>query len=220
VENNNNKRYKLGLDVSSCGYFVLMQGNKIIDLHQVPQKDTRELDKQIKKLKPELKTRGMKAKTEKEIHKLQNDILNTPRDCSDVLEWLLKYADDISICNIEKPLMQTFGSSSIMAITKMFEYLGIMTALLDVAHIPYNIISISEWRANFKYNRLTKEEVCAKIIESNNKKTKTQITREFAKQESIRICEEMVENIKDFYIPKGCRSISNDICESCLLGMV
>ena len=214
------KKYKIGLDISSIGYFVILEGNKIIDLHQVPQKksDTKDIMNQITQLKKDAKIRGNKTKCEKEIKALQNQILSQPRNTKEVFEWLSKYKDDIEIVNIEKPLLQTMNASSINAIAKMFEYLGIVTAMLDILEIPYNIISISEWRSKFDYNKMDKADIETRMKET--RKTKTEITREFAKLESIRIAEERVSNIKDYYIPKGCKNISSDIVESAILGLV
>ena len=212
------KKHKCGLDISSIGYFVLLENNKIIDICQVPQKtEDKELSKGLTNLKKDAKIKGNKTKCEREIKIINNKILNLPRDCKRVFEWLSKYKDQIEIVNIEKPLLQTFGSSSIISLTRMSEYMGIVTCMLDILNIPYNIISISEWRSNFDYKKMDKDEVQKLVLQT--KKTKTEITREFAKQESLRIALEKIENIEEFYITKG-RKINSDILESALIGLI
>ena len=212
------KKYRCGLDISSIGFFTLLEGNKIVDICQVPQKtEDKELSKGLTKLKKDAKIKGNKTKCEKEIKLINNKILNLPRDCKRVFEWLSKYKDEIEVVNIEKPLLQTFGSSSIISLTRMSEYMGIVTTMLDILDIPYNIISISEWRSNYDYKKMDKEEVQRLILET--KKTKTEITREFAKQESLRIALEKIENIKEFYITKG-KKINSDVVESAILALV
>ncbi len=214
-----NKKYRCGLDISSCGYFCLLEENKIIDICQVPQKtENKELSKGLTSLKKDAKIKGNKTKCEKEIKLINNKILNLPRDCKRVFEWLSKYKDEIEIVNIEKPLLQTFGSSSIISLTRMSEYMGIVTCMLDILNIPYNIISISEWRSHYDYKKMDKDEVQRLVLET--KKTKTEITREFAKQESLRIALEKIENIEDWYITKGCKKINMDIVESAIIGLV
>ena len=210
-------KYRCGLDISSCAYFVLLEGNKIIDLCQVPQKiEDKELSKTLTLLKKDAKIKGNKTRCEKEIKLINNKILNLPRDCKRVFEWLYQYKDDIEIVNIEKPLLQTFSASSIISITRMFEYLGIVTTMLDILDIPYNIISTSEWRSHYDYKKMDKDEIAERIIETG--RTKTDITREFAKQESLRIALEKIENIEEFYITKG-KKINSDVIESALLGL-
>lgn len=206
---------KVGLDLSSVGYFVLMDGNKIIDICKVPQKqdvyklDIKALEHEIKKLEPQLKVKGMKGKTEDKIKILKRQILtledNSSRDISRVMDWLLKYKDDIEVVNIEKPLLQAGMFTQINSIVKAWEYLGICTCILDSIGIKYNIVSIDEWRNNFDYTKPPKD--------CKNK-------RQFTKSESIRIAEEKVENIKDWWIPTGCKKINDDICESCLLALI
>lgn len=213
------KKYRVGLDISSIAWFVLLEQNKIISICQVPQKvEDKELSKQLTKLKKDAKIKGNKTKCEKEIKLINNKILNLPRDCKRVFEWLSKYKDEIEVVNIEKPLLQTFGSSSIISLTRMSEYMGIVTTMLDILDIPYNIISISEWRSNYNYAKMDKEEVQRLVYET--KKSKTEITREFAKQESLRIALEKIENIEDWYIPEGKKKINSDIYESALLALV
>ena len=213
-----NKKYRCGLDISSIGWFTLLEGNKIISICQVPQKiENKELSKGLTNLKKDAKIKGNKTKCEKEIKLINNKILNLPRDCKRVFEWLSKYKDEIEIVNIEKPLMQSFGPTSIVSLTKMAEYMGIVTTMLDILNIPYNIISISEWRSHYDYKKMDKDEVQKLVLET--KKTKTEITREFAKQESLRIALEKIENIEEFYITKG-KKINSDILESALIGLV
>ena len=213
------KKYKVGLDISSIAWFTLLEGNKIVSICQVPQKtEDKELSKVLTKLKKDAKIKGNKTKCEREIKLINNKILNLPRDCKRVFEWLSKYKDEIEIVNIEKPLLQTFAMSSIVSITRMFEYLGIITCMLDILDIPYNIISISEWRSNYDYKKMDKDEVQRLVYET--KKTKTEITREFAKQESLRISLEKIENIEDWYIPEGKKKINMDIVESAILSLV
>lgn len=217
----NIKKYRCGLDISSIGWFTLLEGNKIVSICQVPQKiEDKELSKGLTNLKKDAKIKGNKTKCEKEIKLINNKILNLPRDCKRVFEWLSKYKDEIEVVNIEKPLMQSMSSSSIISLTRMSEYMGIITTMLDILDIRYNIISISEWRAKFDFNKLPKEEIEDRIIESGYKKKKTDITREFVKSESIRISEEKIENIKDWYILPRCKSISSDVAESALLGII
>ena len=56
-----NKKYKVGLDISSIGYFVLLEQNKIIDICQVPQKsENKELNKQLVQLKKDSKITELK----------------------------------------------------------------------------------------------------------------------------------------------------------------
>lgn len=218
MEVKKNKKYRCGLDVSSIGYFCLLEGNKIISICQVPQKiENKELSKLLTTLKKDAKIKGNKTKCEREIKLVNDKILNLPRDCSRVFEWLSKYKDDIEIVNIEKPLLQTFGSSSIISLTRMAEYMGVVTTMLDILNIPYNIISISEWRSKFDFKKMDKEEVQRLVLET--KKTKTEITREFAKSESLRIALELVDNLEDFYITKG-KKINSDVVESVLLGLI
>lgn len=215
----NIKKYRCGLDISSIGWFTLLEGNKIVSICQVPQKiEDKELSKHLTNLKKDAKIKGNKTKCEKEIKLINNKILNLPRDCKRVFEWLSKYKDEIEVVNIEKPLLQTFSASSIVSITRMFEYLGIITCMLGILDIPYNIISISEWRSHFDYKKMDKDEVQRLVLET--KKTKTEITRDFAKQESLRIALEKIENIKEFYITKGCKKINMDIVESAILSLV
>lgn len=214
----NIKKYRVGLDISSIAWFTLLEGNKIIDVCQVPKKiENKELSKHLTNLKKDAKIKGNKTKCEKEIKLINNKILNLPRDCKRVFEWLSKYKDEIEIVNIEKPLLQTFGSSSIISLTRMSEYMGIITCMLDILDIPYNIISISEWRSNYDYKKMDKDEVQRLVYET--KKSKTEITREFAKQESLRIALEKIENIEEFYITKG-KKINSDVVESALLALV
>ena len=214
----NIKKYRVGLDISSIGWFTLLEGNKIISICQVPQKtENKELSKALTNLKKDAKIKGNKTKCEKEIKLINNKILNLPRDCKRVFEWLSKYKDEIEIVNIEKPLLQTFGSSSIISLTRMSEYMGIVTCMLDILNIPYNIISISEWRSHYDYKKMDKDEVQKLVLET--KKSKTEITREFAKQESLRIALEKIENIEDFYITKG-KKINSDVVESAILALV
>lgn len=206
---------KVGLDISSIGYFVLMNGSRIVDICKVPQKQDIyklkiiSLEHEIKQLEPQLKIKGMKGKTQDKINVLKRQILtlqdNSPRDISRVKDWLLKYKDNIEIVNIEKPLLQAGMFTQINSIVKAWEYLGICTCILDSVGIKYNIVSIDEWRSNFDYTKPPKD--------CKNK-------RQFTKSESIRIAEEVVENIKDWYVLKGCRKINDDICESCLLSMI
>ena len=124
--------YKIGLDISSIGYFVLMNCDtkEIVDICKVPQKiGVAEYEKQITKLKPLLKEKGMKTKTQKQIVGLNNKILNSPRDIYRVMEWLsdCKTKYNPVIVNIEKPLVQTFGSSTINSFLKMAEYMGLLS---------------------------------------------------------------------------------------------
>ena len=215
--------YKIGLDISSIAYFVLMNCDtkEIVDICKVPQKiGISEYEKQITKLKPLLKEKGMKTKIQKQIVELNNKILNCPRDVDRVIWWLLecKAKYGCLTVNIEKPLVQTFGGSQISSFLKMAEYMGIVTTMLDYVGFKYNIIPIETWRNNYKYNKMDKELV-AELVKST-KKTKTAITREFAKQESVRIAEELIPNIKEWWVLKGCRVINVDIVESALIGLV
>lgn len=216
--------YRIGLDVSSIGYFVLMNCNtkEIVSICKVPQKiGITEYEKQIAKLKPLLKEKGMKTKTQKQIVDLNNKILNSPRDIDRVMDWLsdCKARYNPVIVNIEKPICQTFGGqSSIQSFLRMAEYMGIVTTMLDYIGLEYNIIPIETWRNNYNYSKMDKDKV-TELVKST-KKTKTAITREFAKQESIRIAEETVPNIKDWWVLKGCRVINTDIVESTLLGLI
>lgn len=212
-------KYKVGLDISSISYFVLLENNKIVDICQVPQKTKdKNLNKLLTQLKKDSKIKGNKTKCEKEIKKINDKILNLPYDCNRVFEWLSKYKDNIEIVNIEKPLLQSFNPTSIQSLVKMGEIMGIVRTMLDLLNIPYNIISISEWRSNYDYKKMDKEDVQRLMLET--KKSKTEITREFAKSESIRISEEKIDNIKDWYILPRCSKINNDIVESCLLALV
>jgi len=214
----NIKKYRCGLDISSIGFFTLLEGNKIVSICQVPQKiENKELSKRLTILKKDAKIKGNKTRCEKEVKLINNKILNLPRDCKRVFEWLSKYSDKIEVVNIEKPLMQTFAMSSITSIVRMFEYLGIVTTMLDILNIPYNIISISEWRSHYDYKKMDKDEVQKLVLET--KKSKTEITREFAKQESLRIALEKIENIEEYYITKG-KKINSDIVESSILALV
>ena len=214
-----NKKYKVGLNISSIGYFVLLEQNKIIDICQVPQKiENKELNKQLAQLKKDSKIKGNKTRCEKEIKIINDKILNLPHDCKRVFEWLSKYKNDIQVVNIEKPLLQSFNPTSIQSLVKMGETMGVIRTMLDLLDIPYNIISISEWRSNFDYKKLSKEEI-QELIKTTGK-NKGEITREFAKNESIRISEERIENIKDWYILPRCSKINNDIVESALLSLV
>lgn len=206
---------KVGLDISSIGYFVLMDNNKIIDICQVPQKmpinkiKLLSIQHKIKELEPNLKVKGLVTKTKNEIAVLERQIKtledNSPRDVARVVNWLNKYIDKIEVVNIEKPLLQSYNPTSIQSLTKMSEYFGICTCILDSLGIQYNVVSIQDWRSNFDYTKPPKD--------CKNK-------RDFTKCESIRIAEERVINIKDWYIPNGCRKISNDICESALISMI
>lgn len=215
----NIKKHRVGLDISSIGWFTLLEGNKIVDICQVPQKiEDKELSKHLTNLKKDAKIKGNKTKCEKEIKLINNKILNLPRDCKRVFEWLSKYKDEIEIVNIEKPLLQSFGATSIISLTRMSEYMGIVTTMLDILYIPYNIISISEWRSHYDYKKMDKDEVKRLVYET--KKSKTEITREFVKQESLRIALEKIENIEEFYITKGCKKINMDIVESAILSLV
>lgn len=213
------KKYKVGLDISSISYFVLLEQNKIVDICQVPQKTKdKNLNKILTQLKKDSKIKGNKTKCEKEIKKINDKILNLPYDCDRVFEWLSKYRDNIEIVNIEKPLLQSFNPTSIQSLVKMGEIMGIVRTMLDLLNIPYNIISISEWRSNFNYKKLSKEEIQELIKKTG--KSKGEITREFAKNESIRISEEKIDNIKDWYILPRCSKINNDIVESALLSLI
>ena len=140
----NIKKYRVGLDISSIAWFCLLEGNKIISICQVPQKtENKELSRGLTNLKKDAKIKGNKTKCEKEIKLINNKILNLPRDCKRVFEWLSKYKDEIEIVNIEKPLMQTFGATSIISLTRMSEYLGIITCMLDILDIPYKVYYFS-----------------------------------------------------------------------------
>lgn len=206
---------KIGLDVSSIGFFVLVNNNNIVSICQVPQKINNnkikimDLEHEIKLLEPELKVKGMKGKTEDKIKILKRKIVtlkdNSPLDVIRVIDWLEKWKDDIEIVNIEKPLLQAGLSTQVATISKCWEYLGICTAILDSLNIPYNVVSIDEWRSKFDYVKPPKD--------CKNK-------RQFTKSESIRISEEKIENIKDWYILSGKRKINDDICESGLLALI
>ena len=83
------KKCKVGLDISSIGYFVAMDKNHIISVCQVPQKvNVLGFEKQIANLKPLLKEKGMKTKVQKQIVELSNQILNSSRGIKRVVEWL------------------------------------------------------------------------------------------------------------------------------------
>lgn len=219
---------KIGLDISSIGYFVLMDNNRIIDVCQVPQKipvnkiKLLSIQHKIKELEPNLKVKGLVTKTKNEIAILERQIKtledNSPRDVARVVNWLNKYIDKIDIVNIEKPLLQTNNPSKISSITKGWEYLGICTCILDSLGIEYNILSSQDWRSNFDYNKPTKEQLQEIMI--NKKKKRGEASRIFTKMESIRISIERVVNIKDYYIPNRCRVINDDICESAILGLI
>jgi hypothetical protein len=216
-----NKKYKIGLDISSIGYFSLMniETKEIVSICKVPQKlKISEYEKEITGLKPLLKVKGMKTKTQSKIVELKNKVLNSPRDIGRVMTWLMscKNTYGVELANIEKPLIQTFGNSQISSFLKMAEYIGIVTTMLDYVGIKYNIVAIETWRNYYNYNKMDKAEVLKLVTKS---KSKTTITREFAKKESVRIAEELIPNIKDFWIPKGCKKVNDDICESCLLGL-
>ena len=61
------KKYKIGLDISSIAWFVLLEQNKIIDICQVPQKTKdKNLNKLLTQLKKDSKIKGNKTKCEKE----------------------------------------------------------------------------------------------------------------------------------------------------------
>ena len=220
-ENNQEKKYRCGLDISSIGWFSLMniKTKEVVSICKVPQKlEVSEYEKEIAKLKPLLKVKGMKTKTQAKIVELKNKVLNSPRDTGRVMAWLMQCKDmyGVELCNIEKPLVQTYGNSQISSFLKMAEYVGIVTTMLDYIGIKYNIVAVETWRNYFNYNKMDKSEVLKLVTKS---KSKTTITREFAKKESVRIAEELIPNIKDFWVPKGCRNINDDICESCLIGL-
>ena len=62
------KKYRVGLDISSIAWFCLLEGNKIIDVCQVPQKiENKEISKGLTNLKKDAKIKGNKTKCEKEI---------------------------------------------------------------------------------------------------------------------------------------------------------
>ena len=85
------KKYKVGLDISSISYFVLLENNKIVDICQVPQKTKdKNLNKLLTQLKKDSKIKGNKTKCEKEIKKINDKILNLPYNCNRVFEWLSK----------------------------------------------------------------------------------------------------------------------------------
>ena len=71
--------------------------------------------------------------------------------------------------------------------------------MLDILDIPYNIISISEWRSHYDYKKMDKDEVQRLILETK-KLRKTEITREFAKQESLRIALEKNRKYRRIFI--------------------
>lgn len=206
---------KIGLDLSSIGYFVLMDNNRIIDICQVPQKmpvnkiKLLPIQHKIKELEPNLKVKGLVTKTKNEIAILERQIKtledNAPRDVARVVDWLNTYIDKIEVVNIEKPLLQAGPFTDVRALAKMAEYFGICTCILDSLGIQYNVVSIQDWRSNFDYAKPPKD--------CKNK-------RQFTKSESIRIAEERVVNIKDWYVPKGCRKINDDIVESALLTLI
>jgi len=208
-------KYKMGLDISSIAYFVILERNKIIDMCQVPIKtniykdEIKQLKQQIEDLKPCLKIKGQKGKTQDKINILKRQITkyedNDTRNVVEVLEWLKKYSKDVEICNVEKPILQSATPTSIISLTKMSEYLGIAITLLTLAGIKHNILSIQEWRANFDYVKPSK--TC-------------EDKRLWTKNESIRIAEELIVNIKDHYILPRCKTINTDICESALLALL
>lgn len=177
---------KVGLDISSKGYFVIMNGNTIYDMCQVPQK---------------------------------NDV--GYYDAMRVYGWLSCHKKNIEKVIIEQPLMQTANPTTIMAISSMFKMLGIIICLLDLLCIDYELVSVGTWRKKYNYKKLSKDDTAfiLKNKQKGTKKTAGQVKREFAKLESIRIAEELVPNIKDWYIPPRCRVINDDIVESALIGM-
>jgi len=205
---------QLGLDNSSIGYFVLSDNDKVIDLCKVPQplnmykEEIKIINKEIKELEPFLCIKGQKGKTEEKIKILKRRIISLndsdPKDISRVLEWLTKYKESITICYIEGLIYQTNDASSVKSFMKLAEYFGICQTCLDIVGIKYKVIPIQEWRKHYDYKETPK-----KLSSSDRKK--------FVKSESIRISGELIKDIDKFWIPKGCRVINDNICESSLL---
>jgi hypothetical protein len=119
--------------------------------------------------------------------------------------------------------MQTVNPTTIQSLSKMSEYIGICRTLLELNNIPLNFISILDWRKNYDYRKLPESFIQEYRDINKHKKnvpTKGEISREWTKQESIRLAKEHVVNIEEFWIPKGSKNISDDICESALLGLL
>ncbi len=221
----------LGLDCSSIGYFVITDKNNcIVDVIQLPQSlnkfkdEIKEIEKEIKLLKPNLKEKGQVTKTKDKIavlNRKRNEYLESEdKNVIEVLSWLKKYAERINICHIEKKLMQTANASTIQTFMKLSEYLGIAKILLDLSSIEYKVVSITDWRKNYNYRKLSKEDIAKIILNSKRKLKESEVKREFVKQESIRISEELIPNIREFYKPNNCKNINDDICESVLLSIL
>ena len=201
--------YQLGIDGATTGYYVVSNGkDKIIEAFEFPQKlnlykkETNELKKKITnsdyKTKKELKEIEDKIKFYKEV-----DI----RDSKSFIKNFDKFKDKISLAVLEKPLMQTASATSIISLMSGSEIYGINRTILEQLEIYCYPISPMSWKEQFNFGELDK---------GASYKEK----RDFSKQESIRIAKERIKNIEDFWIPKECRKINDNIVEASLLSIL
>jgi hypothetical protein len=199
--------YKLGIDNGYHGYWVFLHKdtNNIIFAIEFPQKSKKN-NKRILELRKQLPLCKYKyeiANIKKKIYHLK---MITPRLVNEFIEKIKPYMNDIVSCNIEKPLEQSINASSMKSFIAGGQALGYNRSILDILEIDYELVSVKSWQAFHKFTPAPKHF-------TGDKK------REFSKQESIRICQEKIPNIKDFWIPKGCLKINDNICDACLIGL-
>ena len=99
------------------------------------------------------------------------------------------------------------SATSIISLTSCAESYAINRTLLEMLEIYCYPVSVATWRKCYNFGKLDKG------VPYKDK-------REFAKQESIRIAQEKIKNIEDFWIPKGCRKINDNIVEASLLSIL
>ena len=96
----------------------------------------------------------------------------------------------IDVCNIEKKIMQTVNPTTIQSLSKMSEYIGICRTLLELNNIPLNFISILTGERIMiieNFQNLFIQEYRDINKHKKNVPTKGEISREWTKQESIRL---------------------------------
>jgi len=223
------KKYQLGIDVCYNGYCVVSQGKNIIDICPYPQK-LKNNNTVINEIKKHAKQKNIEyfsqrygknfksfGKTlEKQVKQELKEIdMQTTRDYEMLESFFYKYGKDIEMAIIEKPLQQTAMKTTINSLVAGHATLEVYRYLLTINYIPYVITGVNDWRKHFDY-----KDIDNNLLLKYPKKDHHKIKKQHNKSESIRIAESVIENIKDWYIPKGCRKINDSIVEASLLSIL
>lgn len=203
--------FKIGVDNGyNTGYFCVADkiDGVIIDAFPFPQKSSIN-NKEINALKKRLQENKFKfeiqrKRVEREIKFIESC---TPRLVKEFFEKIELFAKYTEYAIIEKPIIQTVGGSTIQTYMSLSESYSFAKSVFDYFDIKYFAIYPATWRKQFNYKK-------------PSKKMTAKEKREHRKQESIRLAKEKIINIKDFWIPEGCRKINDNICESALLSLV